>query len=68
VPIEVQLATMVARQQNSRIDATIAAVGTTRLNLPLLRRALSDKQSEVPDMTVPESLQRLLAKPATAPD
>ncbi|ONI75749.1 hypothetical protein BWI15_07960 [Kribbella sp. ALI-6-A] len=68
VPIEVQLATMVARQQDSRIDATIAAVDTTRLNLPLLHRALSDKQSEVPAMTVPESLQRLLANPATAPD
>ncbi|WP_432947272.1 hypothetical protein ACQPXM_10485 [Kribbella sp. CA-253562] len=66
VPIEVQLATMVARQQDSRIEATIAAVDTTRLNLPLLRRALSDEQSEVPDMTVPESLQRLLANPATA--
>jgi hypothetical protein len=68
VPIEVQLATMIARQQDARIEATIAAIDTTRLNAPLLRRAISDKQSEVPDMTVPESLQRLLADAQAAPD
>jgi hypothetical protein len=68
VPIEVQLATMVARQQNSRIDATIAAIDTTRTNLPLLRRAIADKQSEAPTMTIPDSLQRLLAHTPTAPD
>jgi hypothetical protein len=61
VPIEVQLATMIARQQDARIDATIAAIDTTQLNVPLLHRAISDKQSEVPAMTAPESLQRLLA-------
>jgi hypothetical protein len=67
VPIEVQLATMIARQLDARIDATIAAFDTTRLNVSLLRRAISDKQSEVPTMKVPESLQRLLtdAQPAT---
>jgi hypothetical protein len=61
VPIEVQLATMIARQQDARIDATIAAIETTLLNMPLLRRAISDKQSEVPAMTLPDSLHHLLA-------
>jgi hypothetical protein len=60
VPIEVQLATMISRQQEARIDATIAAINPTHLNLPLLHRAIADKQSEVPDMTVPDSLQHLL--------
>lgn len=68
VPIEVQLATMIARQQDARIDATIAAIDRTLLNVPLLRRAISDKQSEVPAMTVPESLQRLLGQDQTATD
>jgi hypothetical protein len=68
VPIEVQLATMIARQQDTRIDATIAAIHRTPLNMPLLHRAISDKQSEVPGMTVPESVQRLLAQDQTATD
>jgi hypothetical protein len=68
VPVEVQLATMVARRQESRIEATIAAVHVSRLNLPLLRRAISDRRSEVPDMTIPDSLQRLLAHTPTAPE
>ena len=68
VPVEVQLATMISRQQDARIDATIAAIDTTLLNLPLLRRAISDKRSEVPAMTVPESLQRLLEDAQTATD
>ncbi|MFC9688697.1 hypothetical protein ACFTSF_09160 [Kribbella sp. NPDC056951] len=60
VPIEVQLATMVAREQAERIEATLGAIGA--LNLPLLRRALADRQADVPSMTVPESLQVLLAR------
>jgi hypothetical protein len=58
VPIEVQLATMVARGQDDRIAATIA---TVELNVPLLRRAISDKQVEVPGLTVPESVGWRLA-------
>jgi hypothetical protein len=68
VPIEVQLATMIARQQHARIDATMAAIDTTLLNIPLLRRAISDKQSELPTMTVPESLQHFLADAQTKTD
>lgn len=59
VPIEVQLATMVARQQDARIDATIAGIDLALLDVPLLRRAIRDKQSEVPGMAVPESVQGL---------
>ncbi|RZU18836.1 hypothetical protein EV645_1036 [Kribbella rubisoli] len=57
VPVEVQLATMMARQQHTRIAATIAH---TPLDLQLLRRAITDKQSETPDLLVPEQLRRLL--------
>ena len=68
VPIEVQLATMIARHQDTRIDATTAAIDTSRFNMRLLRRAISDKQSEVPALTIPQSLQRLLAAADTATD
>lgn len=68
VPVEVQLATMIARQQDARIDATIAAIDMILLNVPLLRRAISDKQSAAPTMTVPASLQRLLGQDQTATD
>lgn len=57
VPIEVQLATMMARRQHARIDATIAG---TPLDLQLLRRAITDKQSEIPGLAVPEQLGQLL--------
>jgi hypothetical protein len=46
VPVEVQLATMVARQQHTRVEATLAAVGG--LNGGLLRRAFLDREVEVP--------------------
>ncbi|MEV5966497.1 hypothetical protein AB0L70_32310 [Kribbella sp. NPDC051952] len=62
VPIEVQLATMISRRQDARIDATITAIDPTQLNLPLLHRAIADKQSEFPNMTVPDSLQHLLSR------
>ena len=68
VPIEVQLATMIARHQDARIAATLAALDGTPLNLPLLRRAISDKRSEAPGLTVPESLQHLLAQDQPATD
>jgi len=58
VPIEVQLATMMARRQDARIDATIAR---TPIDQRLLRRAIADKQSEIPGLAVPERLRQLLA-------
>jgi hypothetical protein len=66
VPVEVQLATMIARQQDARIQATVAAIDSTSVNLALLRRAIADRRSEVPALTVPESVQRLLMGGRTA--
>ncbi|GAA1592895.1 hypothetical protein GCM10009804_56700 [Kribbella hippodromi] len=60
VPVEVQLATMVAREQQDRLAATLRAIAPAGLDLSLLRRAISDKRVEVPDLTVPEALDRLL--------
>lgn len=57
VPVEVQIATMIARGQAARIDATLAH---TSLDRQLLRRAITDKQSEIPDLTVPDHLRQLL--------
>jgi hypothetical protein len=61
VPLEVQLATMLSRQQDARIDAAIATIDKTPLNAELLRQAIAAKQSELPGLAVPKSLQRLLA-------
>ncbi|GAB3811814.1 hypothetical protein [Kribbella italica] len=60
VPIEVQLATMVARRQDARLRATIAALDPAAVNVTLLRRAMSDRRVEAPDLVVPESVRRLL--------
>ncbi|MGC4940703.1 hypothetical protein [Kribbella sp. DT2] len=60
VPIEVQLATMVARQQDARLQATIADLDSAAVNGTLLRRAISDRRVEAPALKVPESVRRLL--------
>lgn len=64
VPIETQLATMAAREQHVRLEAVLAAIESSRLdlNLPLLRRAFADRQSESPNMVVPEQLRALLRR------
>lgn len=58
VPVEVQLATMVARGQVERIDATVAALSELRIDL--LRRAISDRRAEGTTMEVPASLRSRL--------
>jgi hypothetical protein len=60
VPLEVQLATMMSRHQTTRLNAALATLDSKSLNAQLLRQAITDKQSELPDLTIPESLQRLL--------
>lgn len=45
VPIEAQIATMIARGQTERLDATLAALGPESFNSDLLRRALADRQT-----------------------
>lgn len=64
VPLETQLATMAARRQTARLDAVLAAIenGNSNLNLPLLRRAFADRQSESPGMVVPEPVGVLLQR------
>ncbi|WP_020577141.1 hypothetical protein [Actinopolymorpha alba] len=66
VPIEVQIATMLARQQAARIEATIAVIDSLPLNVALLRRAISDRQAEGFTITVPDTLRGLLAQQRTA--
>ncbi|MEV8376971.1 hypothetical protein AB0P21_29785 [Kribbella sp. NPDC056861] len=68
VPIEAQLATMIARQQDSRIRAAIAAIDPAQLDVTLLRRAISDRRSEVPGLAIPLSIQHLLAEGQAAID
>lgn len=70
VPIETQLATMAARKQHARLDTVLAAIAGSRLdlNLPLLRRAFADRQSESPHMEVPEQLRVLLRRGTPAGD
>jgi hypothetical protein len=64
VPIETQLATMAARQQNTRLDVVLAAIDRNQLslNLQLLRRAVADRQTESPGMLVPEPLRIVLRR------
>ncbi|MEO6019720.1 MAG: hypothetical protein ABIP45_05660 [Knoellia sp.] len=64
VPLETQLATMAARRQTARLDAVLAAIeiSNSKLNLPLLRRAFADRQSESPGMVVPEPVEGLLQR------
>jgi hypothetical protein len=64
VPIETQLATMAARQQNARLDVVLSAIASNQLslNLQLLRRAFADRQTESPGMVVPEPLRLLLGR------
>lgn len=61
VPIEPQLATMLARRQADRIEATLAAIDLGSVDRPRLRRALEDKRLEVPDLAIPAEIQELLA-------
>ncbi|MFG1909775.1 hypothetical protein [Kribbella sp. NPDC048928] len=61
VPLEVQLVTMIARHQDARLAATLAAVDPAALDLPLLRRAIADKQSEDPTLALPEPIRTLAA-------
>jgi hypothetical protein len=43
VPLEVQIATMVARQQHERLGAVAQVLGVSDLRVDLLRQALTDR-------------------------
>lgn len=60
VPIEAQLATMIARRQLDRIEATLAAIDLESVDRSRLLRAIEDKRMEVPDLSIPVKIQELL--------
>lgn len=60
VPLEVQLATMVARGQDERLARAISSRSPASLNRPLLRRALDDR--EVAADRVPHMIADLIRK------
>lgn len=62
VPVEVQLATMIARGQDDRVRATLDAIDVSQFSPDRLRRAISDKRAEVPDLSVPERVRQLMAQ------
>jgi hypothetical protein len=61
VPLEVQLATMIFRDQDDRLQTTLSALDPASLDLAMLRRALADRQSGGPSLRIPETIRSLLA-------
>jgi hypothetical protein len=60
VPIEVQLATMIFREQDDRLQTTLSALNPASIDLALLRRAVADRQEGEPPLRVPDAIQQLL--------
>jgi hypothetical protein len=60
VPIELQIATMIARDQQQRLNATLAANHPDELNVGLLRRTLNDRHIEAADPRIPTALHQVL--------
>jgi hypothetical protein len=61
VPLEVQLATMILRDQGERLQATLSALDPASLDLAMLRRALADREAGGPILRIPETIRSLLA-------
>ena len=61
VPVEVQLATMVFRDQTDRLQATLAALDPASLDVGLLRRALAGREAGGAALHVPDVLRERLA-------
>jgi len=60
VPVEVQLATMLSRDQPDRLQATLAAVDPASLDVDLLRRALAGRETGTAPLKVPDVLRQRL--------
>jgi hypothetical protein len=60
VSIEPQLATMIARRQADRLEATLAAIDLESVDRSRLLKAIQDKRMEVPDLSIPAGIQALL--------
>ncbi len=61
VPLEVQLATMIFRDQDDRLQASLSAVDPASLDLAMLRRALADREAGGPSLRIPETIRSLIA-------
>ncbi|MFI6827145.1 hypothetical protein ACIBG5_08590 [Kribbella sp. NPDC050241] len=59
VPVEVQLATMIFRDQPDRLRATLTAVDPASLDVGLLRRALAGRETGGAPLKVPDALREL---------
>ncbi|TCC57978.1 hypothetical protein E0H73_26870 [Kribbella pittospori] len=66
VPVEVQLATMIFRDQPDRLQATLAAVDPASLDADLLRRALAGRETGGTPLKVPDVLRERLANSGAA--
>lgn len=55
VPLELQIATMIGRDQQSRLEATLAGADLSGLNSVTLRRAITDRQIKASDPRVPSA-------------
>lgn len=60
VPLELQIGTMIARDQQDRLKAALAANDVGELNAVMLRRTLTDRQISMSDPRVPSALDGLL--------
>lgn len=58
VPIEVQIATMISRGQEGRLDAVLSAVGAHDLDRGLLSRALAHRRIDASGSQVPPAIRR----------
>lgn len=61
VPIETQLVTMMLREQHERLETTLSTVDLDVLDLALLRRAITDRQTEAGPFHIPNLVRRILA-------
>lgn len=59
VPIETQLVTMMLREQYERLEATLSTVGLD-VDIAMLRRAITDRQTEAGHFHVPDPVERIL--------
>ncbi|SDS19187.1 hypothetical protein [Microlunatus soli] len=60
VPIELQLGTMIARDQQHRLRATLEAIDPSRLDIAMLRRTVADRQIMASGSRIPTVLLDLL--------
>lgn len=60
VPLEVQLGTMVVRDQQDRLRAVLAVTPARALDAAMLRRVIADRQIDATDPRIPDALVDLL--------